>query len=151
MTNSQIRDLQCLDRCILIKSGIIDENESVQPTRLQEQFRNVPNFNISTNFNETCPVLQNITDKCEKAYLIGRCIQYQMQIRRVHQHKQVSSSINFNNLIKLKLISLSSRIFKMRHRRNGGNTEANVFERLTKRIRTKLRRLRLDSVLIAVS
>ncbi|KAK9746673.1 PBP/GOBP family [Popillia japonica] len=54
VTNSQIRDLQCLDRCILIKSGIIDENESVQPTRLQEQFRNVPNFNISTNFNEIC-------------------------------------------------------------------------------------------------
>ncbi|KAI4454840.1 protein lin1 [Holotrichia oblita] len=91
VTNSQMRDLQCLDRCVLIKCGIIDENETLQVTTLREQLPDFPKLNASTNLNEICPIFQNITDKCEKGYLIGKCIQYQM-VRRLIQHQQVFQS-----------------------------------------------------------
>ncbi|GJQ79770.1 hypothetical protein Trydic_g23242 [Trypoxylus dichotomus] len=76
LTNAQISDIQCLERCILIKRGIINENETVQEDKLKESYPS--NINITIDVSQSCPVIQNLTDKCEKAYLIGKCIQFQI-------------------------------------------------------------------------
>lgn len=74
LTNSQFHDLQCLERCVLIKRGIINENETLQEDKVKEHF---PNINITKDFSKTCPIIANVTEKCERGYLIGKCLQFQ--------------------------------------------------------------------------
>lgn len=85
LTNAQVHDLQCLDRCILIKRGIINENETIQEAVVNQQF---PNVNIDADMSKFCPVIANLTDKCEKASLILKCLQHQR--KPWQNHKRVS-------------------------------------------------------------
>lgn len=70
--NLQRHNQQCLERCILIKNDFINENETLQEENIMKEFPNINN--ITMMINQTCPIILNLTDKCEKAFIIGQCI-----------------------------------------------------------------------------